>query len=331
MQPRLNSGRTRRAMLGASLGVLLSPGWRSATAAEFPNRPIKLVVPYPAGGVVDGVARQLSARLAELLGQAILIDNRGGAGGTIGTAELAKSAPDGYTIGLIYDSHVVNPIFYPQAPYDALNDFGFISQIVAAPMVLVAHPGLPAATLKELVALSKACPGTLNYGSPGSGSSNHLVMERLKLATGLDAQHIPYRGGAPAVADILGGHLQLMFANPSTVLPHLHSGKMKALGVSSSERASALPDVPTLEESGARGFDVRAWIGMVAPARTPKEVVGRLHGAVTRALRDPPIRKALAEAVFDVVGSSPSQFEQLARADSARWAKVVRDAQIRVE
>jgi len=298
----------------------------STGAGEYPARPIRLIVAVAPGGSADNLARTIQPALSEALGQSLVIDNRPGASSIIGTA--AKSAPDGYTLLLITTTHTVNPALMPKLPFDALNDFAPLSLVVSQPNILVVHPSVPAKSVKELVALAKAKPNTLNFASGGNGSSPHLSGELLKLVTGIRITHVPYKGSGPGITDLLGGHVQLMFAGPLGLEQHIKSGRLRALAVADAKRSAVLPDVPTMAEAGVPGVETGTWYGILAPARTPPAVVDRVYAAIVKVLQEPDLKTRLLAQGVDIIASPPPQFAVFLRNEVAKWAKVVKDANV---
>jgi tripartite-type tricarboxylate transporter receptor subunit TctC len=301
-------------------------------AQPYPVKPVRLVVTYTAGGPADIAARALAQKLAEMWGQQVVVDNRAGAGGIIGTELVAKAAPDGYTLlhgtaaGLI-----INPLLVKKLPYDTFRDFAPVSMVVIVPQLLVTHPALPATTLKELIALAKARPGALNYASVGIGSPNHLGMELLKSMAGIDMVHVPYKGATPAMADLIAGQVQLAFNGMASVLPQIASGKMKAIAIGSARRSPAAPDVPTVAEAGLPGFEYVAWNGNFAPAGTPAALVNRLSADIRKALAAPDVVQRLASLGSEPGGNTPAEFAAYVKADHARWARVVQAVGLKAE
>ena len=303
-----------------------------AAAQTYPNKPIKLVVPYAPGGGADGVARIVAKRVSEQIGQGIVIENKGGAGSIVGTDQVAKAEPDGYTLLLGQSGPIsINPAVYKSLPYDPIRDFAPVTMMTGYPYILVVNADFPARTLQEFVALAKAKPGTMNYGSTGVGAANHLVAELFDRKAGLQITHVPYRGTALAVADLLAGTLTLVFGDPVTVLPHLKSGKLRALAVTSAQRSPVAPEVPTVAESGYPGFEALAWHGILAPAKTPPAIVDRLNAEFVKALADPATRELLVNQALAPVGSSPQAFADFIKTDIATWKAVASDAKIQVE
>jgi tripartite-type tricarboxylate transporter receptor subunit TctC len=295
----------------------------AALAQAYPTRPIRLVVPQSPGGSTDQVARPLARQLGEILGQTVIVDNRAGAGSVIGTDIVAKAAPDGYTLLAVAASFTISPSLYKQLPYDVERDFAPITLLSAFPNILVVHPGLPATSVSELFSYLRKNPGKANYSSSGIGTGTHLSMELLKHLAGIDLVHVPYKGGAPSVNALLGGEVQVTLATISTALPHVKNGRLRVLAVSSRQRVNALPDVPTLAESGVPGYEYSSWIGLLAPANTPRAVIDKLGVEAARAARTPEMRTMLALEGAEPVGSSPDEFAALIRAEVSRWAKLV--------
>lgn len=280
-------------------------------AQTWPNRPIRLVVAFPASGTTDIIARGVAAEISKSLGQQVYVDNRPGAGGNIGTDLVAKSPPDGYTIVMgTVGTHAINVSLYSKLPYDAVKDFAPVTLVASVPNVLEVNPSLPVKTVKELIAYAKANPGKLNFASSGSGTSIHLSGELFKSITGVDMLHIPYKGSAPAITDLIGGQANLMFDNLPSSIGHIKAGQLRAIAVTTLTRSPALPDVPTIAESGVPGYEASSWFGVLAPAGTPKEIVARLHDEIVKALKTPVLRKYLqgqgAEPVGDTLKNSPN-------------------------
>ena len=316
------------------VAVLLATGLFSqqAALAQYPTRPVHIVVPYPAGGAVDAFARVLTQQLSELWGQQVVVDNRPGASTMIGAEQVAKSPPDGYTLLLTAElTLVIVPHLYEKIPYDPLRDFTPIVALVSATQALVANPSLPVKTVKDLVALAKTKPGQLTYGSFGNGSTGHLNMEVLQAMTGARFNHIPYNGAGPAMNDVIGGHIDFMLAALSIVKGNVQAGKLRMIGVGSNHRSSEFPDVPTISESGAPGFEAKSWFGLVAPAGTPPDVIKKINQDVTKVISDRAFaEKFLAAQGLEPITGTPEQFAALVRAETVRWGKVVKDADIKV-
>jgi tripartite-type tricarboxylate transporter receptor subunit TctC len=299
-----------------------------ALAQPYPSKPIRVVVPFAAGGAVDQLARIVGARLQESFGQPVVIENRAGAGGTTGANDVAKAPPDGYTILQHTNGQAISPAIYKSLPFDTLRDFIPVTQLVATSTVLVAHPKLPARTAKELVALAKAKPGGLNYGMTGVGNSLHLTMEMFKRAAGIDIQAIPYRGDAPLNTALVAGEVDVAVVPLAAIVSHVQSGAIRALAVSSARRSALLPDVPTVSEDAVPGFEASGWQGWFVPAKTPPEVVAAIHREVAKIVADPAMAKRLLAMGNEPVGSSPDAFAAKFRDDVARFAKVIKEAGI---
>jgi tripartite-type tricarboxylate transporter receptor subunit TctC len=301
-------------------------------AADFPARAIRIVVPFPAGGATDIAARLIGERMTADWKQPVTIDNRPGAGGNIGSDVVAKSAPDGYTLIMgVTGSHAINTSLYARMPYDPVKDFEAISQVAVVPNVVVVHPSVPAKTLQELVALAKKEPGKLNYASLGNGTAAHLTMEMFKSVAGIDITHIPYKGSAPAVADLLAGQVQVMIDGLPSALPHVQAGKLRALAVTSAKRSRAAPGLPTIAESGYPGFSADAWSGLFAPKGTPKAVVDKLALETQHILKLPEVEKRLGELGAETVGSTPAEFARHVQQEIDKWARVVKASGARVD
>lgn len=297
----------------------------SAAAADaYPNRPVRLVVPTGAGGNTDTFARIVADKLKGQLGQQVIVDNRTGASGIVGSDIVAKAAPDGYTLLMAFPSHPVNPSLYSDLPYDTLKDFAPVTTATAVSYVLVVHPAVAAKTVPEFIALAKAKPGQLRFGSAGAGSVTHLGVELLKSMAGIDLVHVPYKGAGPAMIDLLGGQLDFMFDSLLTSTPLVKAGKLRALGQSGLKRSAILPDVPTIAESALPGFDVSTWFGLVAPAKTPRDIVVKLNQAAVKGLQNPATRERLLNQGIEPVGNSPEEFAKLLRTELPKWARVVK-------
>ena len=295
-----------------------------AQAQGWPSKPLRLVMPYPPGGGGDLVVRPLVDKLNQALGQTVVVDYKPGANTIIGTEITAKAAPDGYTIGFITDSHSINPVFRKNLPYDSLNDFTPITTLVTVPMVLVTHPSVPVKTLQELVAYAKANPGKLAYGSLGFGGPHYLAMEWFKLVAGIDLLHIPYQGSAPALAANVGGQIQLMFVGASTGLQYGRDGRLNVIASSPSARLPASPNLPSIAESGYREFDFSTWYGLVAPAKTPADIVARLNQEVARALRAPDMQQRFGALGLIPLPMTPEEFSAKLRRDAEHYARMVK-------
>ncbi|WP_398464173.1 Bug family tripartite tricarboxylate transporter substrate binding protein [Tardiphaga sp.] len=315
--------------LGA-VAILLA-GAGSAQAQNWPNKPIRMVVPYTAGGYTDLMARLVSEKMSTALGQTIVIENKPGANAVIGTDAVAKAAPDGYTFGTVIAAHSVNPSLNPKLPYDTMKDFTYVSLTSVAPLILIATPSLPAKDMKELIALAKSKPGQLNFASSGIGSAAHLTMEMLKSREGLNLQHIPYKGTAGALQDTVGGQINVMFDVIGPLMSQVKSGNAKALAVAANARVPAAGDVPTMAEAGVADFTSGTWSGIIAPAGTPQEIVDRVAAEAKKALADPELRKKLDDQGIVPMGTSPEEFKTFVTGEIARWKKVITDADIKVQ
>jgi len=302
-----------------------------AAAQAWPAKPVRVVVPFPPGGIVDTVARQLQPRLQIALGQPVLIDNKGGAGGTTGVAEVVRAPADGYTMVMVFDSFATYPLVYPKLGYDIARDLQPVTQIASNPLVLVVNPRVPAKDLKGFVALAKSQPGKLNFASVGAGSSNHLTAELFKSVTGTFITHIPYRGGGPAQQDLLGGQVDLMFLSAVLAQPHVRAGKLRALAQTGARRVSAYAEVPTVAESGYPGFDVSSWVGLLVPANTPRNVVERMHAEIKKILDTPEFAARLNEQGLAPIGNTPEQFAAVLRSEGDKWARLVNDRKLSME
>ena len=319
---------TRRAAGALAVVMVASSAW----AQDFPSRSLKLVVPYAPGGGADSVARIVAKRVAENVGQPIVIENKGGAGSIVGTDLVAKAEPDGYTLLLGQSGPIsINPAVYKTLPYDPVKDFAPITMTTAYPYILVVNSESPAKTLKEFVVLAKSKPGAMNYGSTGVGAANHLVAELFNSKAGLKMTHVPYRGTALAVGDLVSGQLNVVFGDPISVLPHIRSGKLRALAVTSLERSPVAPEVPTVAESGYPGFEALAWHGILAPAKTPPAVIKKLNAEIVKALADPATRELLEKQAMQTVGNSPEAFASFIQKDIATWKAVAAAANVTVE
>jgi tripartite-type tricarboxylate transporter receptor subunit TctC len=298
---------------------------------DYPAKSIRWIVAVPPGGSADNLARTLQPRLSEALGQTIVIDNRPGGSSTIGTEMVAHAAPDGYTILLITTTHTVNPSLISKLPFDPVKDFAPISLVVSQSNFLVVHPQVPAKSVKELVALAKAKPGSLTFASGGNGSSPHLSGELFKIVAAIDITHVPYKGTGPGLTDLLGGHVQIMFAGPLTLEPFIKAGRLRPLAYADKKRSAILPEVPTMTEAGFAGVETGTWYGVLAPAGTPQPIISRLHAGFLQALAAPEVKSRLAGQGVEVVGNTPAEFGRYMRAEIGKWSKVVRDAHVRVD
>jgi tripartite-type tricarboxylate transporter receptor subunit TctC len=306
----------------------------TATAAElrgYPDKPIRLIVPFAPAGSADALARTLQPALSEALGQTVVIDNRPGASSTIGTDMAAKAAPDGYTLVMATTTHAINPSLMAKLPFDTVKDFAAVSLVVSQPNILVVHPSVPAKSVKELVALAKAKPDTLNFASGGNGSSPHLSGELFKIIAGIQITHIPYKSAGPGVTDLLGGHVQMMFAGPLALEQHIKNGRLRALAVADKRRSSVLPDVPTISEAGFPGVETGTWYGILAPAHTPPAIVAHLQRVIARILQAPELKARILNQGVDIAASSPDEFEKFIIAEVAKWSRVVKAAGVRAD
>jgi tripartite-type tricarboxylate transporter receptor subunit TctC len=302
-----------------------------ALAQGYPSRPVRIIVPFPPGGATDVMARVIAQKLSESWGQQAVVDNKPGASGTIGSDLVAKAAADGYTLLLQGTQHAINLSIYKQLPYDTLRDFTPVAYIAAAPFLLVLHPAVPANSVAELIAYIKTKPGGINYGSSGVGGAAHLAGEMFKTAAGVQLTHIPYKGAAPAMTDLLGGQVPMVFDPIPTSLPHVRGGRIKALAITSAQRTPLMPEVPTVAESGLPGFEVAAWFGLYAPAATPADVVGKLNAEVNRALQLPEVKEKFAALGADSALMTTDQFALHLRAEIAKFAKAIKESGAKAE
>ncbi len=314
----------------AAVAMAISAG--PASAQTYPAKPIRWIVPFPPGGGTDITTRPVTAKLAEALGQQIVIDNRPGSGGTIGLSIAAKLPPDGYHVSTGQLANMgIAPALYPKLPYDSTKDFAPISQVASAVLVLVSHPSFPARTVKDLIAMARAKPGAITYGSPGNGTSGHLSVEMIRVAGKIDMVHVPYKGAAPALTDLLGGQITIYFSSIPPSVALIKSGRLKALGTSGARRAAALPDVPTVAESGIPGFSVDNWYGVVGPVGMPKEAIARLNAELVKVLASPELRERFTADGSEAISSTPEQFGAFIRDEVQKWGKVVRAANVKVD
>ena len=296
-----------------------------ALAQSYPSKPIKIIVPFGPGGFTDVAARIIQKELAPAIGQPIIIENKPGAGSTIGTSEVAKAAPDGYTLVMISTTHVITPHLYKAMPYDPIADFTPVMKLAEGPYVLVVHSSLPVKNVADLIALARKDPNRIDYASSGNGSSQHLVGALFTTMANAPMNHVPYKGSAQAMNDLIGGQVKVSFVGVPNALPNLHTGKLRALAVSTAKRYADLPDVPTLQEAGVPGFDATIWLGLLAPPATPREVVNKLNTSITKILSTPEAKKLMATAGVDVATSTPEEFGALMRSELDRWGKVVKE------
>jgi tripartite-type tricarboxylate transporter receptor subunit TctC len=325
--------------------MYIDTGWRAAAvlaalalasgatvlAQEYPAKPIRVVVPFPPGGGTDLMARTVMQKLGESLGATMVIDNRGGAGGSIGSELVAKSPADGYTVLIVSGAHAINPSLYPKLSYDSVRDFAPVTMFTSGPGLLVVHPSVPAKTVKEFIALAKSRPGQLNYASAGIGTPPHLAGELFKTMAGVDIVHVPYKGNGPAYTDLIGGHVSVMFPTIPTAIPHVRAGKLRALAVTTRSRTPIAPELPPISESGVPGYDVSSWYGLLAPAGTPAAVVSRLQREIAKVLRSPDVGEKLTAQGLDLVGSTPDAFAAVIKSEIMKWAKVVKASGARAD
>lgn len=318
-----------RAILSCLTAIAAASVTVAAQAQPYPAKPVRIVVPFPAGGNADIFARAFAQKLGDAWKQTPIVDNRAGAAGIIGTQFVARSPADGYTLLFgTTGTHTTNPAVYAKLPYDPVKDFAPVSNFADSPFLLVVHPSVPAHTLQGLVALAKSRPGQLDYASFGAGSSAHLAGEMLRTMAGINIVHVAYKGGPPAVTDLVGGHVSLMFNSLPAVLPLVKAERLRALAVASARRAPTLPELPTFAEAGLAGFEAGSWYGVLAPAGTPREAITKLHAETVRILALPDIRQKLATEGAEAIGNTPEEFAAQIQRDMARWAKVARDAKI---
>jgi tripartite-type tricarboxylate transporter receptor subunit TctC len=318
------------AVAGITAIALAHPA--GAQAPAYPTKPIRLVVPFPPGGATDILARAVAQKLTEAWGQSVVVDNRPGAGGNIGSELVAKAAPDGYTLEMgTVGTHAINASLYAKMPYDHVKDFAPVILVAAVPNVLVVNPAVPVNSVQELIAYAKANPGKLNFASSGSGTSIHLSGELFKVMAGVQMTHVPYKGSAPALQDLLGGQVQLMFDNLPPSLPQIKAGKLRALGVTSTARSPALPDVPTIAESGLPGFEASSWFGVLAPAGTASTIIAKLNAEIAKWLASPEAKEKLVAIGANGAGGTPEDFARHIQTETAKWAKVVKESGAKVD
>jgi tripartite-type tricarboxylate transporter receptor subunit TctC len=316
----------------AALAVSLAASSTLSFAQGYPNKPVRMIVGFPPGGGTDVVARVIGAKLQEWWGEAVAVENRPGATGTIGADAVAKSAPDGYTLIMGHvNSHAIAPNLFAKLPYDPIKDFAAVSYVGYVPNVLAVHPSVPARSVKELVELAKSKPGQLNYASSGNGSTQHLAGEMFKQLTGTKIEHVPYKGSGDAIKDLLGGVVNMNFDTMPPVLPHIQSGKLRGLAISTPRRLPQLANVPTFEEEGIRGFDVTNWYGVMAPAGTPREIVAKLNADINKAMQVPEVRGRLEAVGTQLNEQSAAQFDAFMKIEVAKYAKLIMEAGIKIE
>ena len=333
----MNAFTQRRAVLRTALGAtaLAVATFAAPLAAQaqagYPDKPIRFVVPYPPGGGTDVVARIVQTRLQAALGQSIIIDNKGGAGGSLGTDVVAKAAPDGYTVLFTLSSHTINPAIFPKLPFDTLKDFEPVGLVASLPQILVAYPGLPVRNVADVVSQAKAAPNKFSFASVGNGSPGHLAGELMVIRTGAPLIHIPYRGGGPAVTDVMGGQVPYLWVSIPAAAQFVKAGKLRALAVSTVKRSAAFPDVPTMQEAGVSDFEVDSWYAMLVPAKTPKAIIDKLNKALNTVLAEPAIRAQLLEQGAEAVGGTPEALGKTIASELPKWAKLAKDANIRAD
>jgi tripartite-type tricarboxylate transporter receptor subunit TctC len=316
-----------RKLVALALGLAAA----AAAAQEWPAKPVRFIVPYPPGGGTDVIARILQPRLAEALGQTIVIENRGGAGGAVGTEAAAKSPPDGYTFLFTLSSHTINPLLY-KLNYDVERDFAPVTLIVSVPQLVAANPSSPLKTMRDVVATAKAHPGRLHFASVGNGTPSHIAGELLKLKAGIDIVHVPYKGGGPAVADTIGGQVWLLFVTMPAAMSHVRAGKLRALAVTTLKRNPGAPEIPTVAEAlGIADYEVDSWYAMFAPAKTPPAIIARMQREVARVIELPDVKQKLLEQGGDTVGSSPEALDRVVRGELKKWAELIREAKIKLD
>ena len=323
--------RLRYAVLLGSLVALALPAAQAQAQKDYPEKPIRMIVPFAPGGSNDIMGRLVAAKFTENMGQQVVVDNRPGASGIIGTDLAAKAAPDGYTVLVMSLTFTVNPSIRSKLPYDTDKDLVPVTVIASAPLILVVHPSLPVKSVREFIAYAKANPGKLNFGSGGPGSTPHLAGEMLKTMAGLQMTHIPYKGGGPALADLVGGQIQLMLENIPSTLPFVKSEKLRVLAVTSKRRSPTVLDVPTLDEAGLKGYELTGWNGLFVPRGTPRAIVNRLHAETVKALAAPDVRQRLAAMSAEPGGEPPETFAAFVKAEIRKWAKIVKEAGLKVE
>jgi tripartite-type tricarboxylate transporter receptor subunit TctC len=316
----MNTFEKVRLLMLVALGTIV--GAPSVNAQNYPTRPIRWIVPVPAGSTTDIVSRIVGQKINESWGQQVIVDNRPGGAFVIGSDAVAKAAPDGYTVGTLLTPHIVNPFVMKDLPYDTLRDFTPVTLMVMVPGVMTMYPGVPANTLKDVIALAKTKPGALNYGSPGPLTSGHLSMEMLKLTAGINITHIPYKGGTPAIADVIAGQIQFLISGPPGVLQHIKGGRLKAIATTAAKRSPGLPDTPTFAESGLPGFDTYEWYGVFAPGNLPKDVLTKLNREIARIVKLPDVSEKLVAQGAIPVGNTPEEFAAFVRREMDVWGKV---------
>jgi tripartite-type tricarboxylate transporter receptor subunit TctC len=315
-------------LIMTAVALLAIPGPGQGQA--YPTKPIRLVIPFSPGGAADVPGRIIGQHLSKSLGQQVLADNRPGAGGGIGAEVVAKAAPDGYTLLMISNTHVISRSLYKKQSYDLFRDLSPVTQIGAAPNVLVVHPSLPAQNVKQLVALARAKPGAIDYASSGNGSAQHLFAALFTSLAGIQMNHVPYKGSAQATVDLIAGHIQVSVPGINNVIAHVKSGRLRALGVTGTQRSEEMPDVPTIAEAGVPGYEAILWLGIMAPAGTPRDIVARLNSEITRILQQPDVRQGFKGIGTDAVATNPEKFDALIKSENTKWAKVVKETGVTV-
>jgi tripartite-type tricarboxylate transporter receptor subunit TctC len=317
---------------GLLLALLMTCGAAAAIAQAYPAKPVRMIVPFPAGGATDIVGRLIAQKLTEAWGQQVIVDNRGGAGGTIGSDVAAKSPPDGYTMLLGTSStHAVAPSLYSRLPYDPVRDFSPVSLAATATILLVVHPSVPAHNVKELIALAKRQPNALSFASSGNGGISHLIGEQFKSTAGIQMLHVPYKGDTPALVDLVSGQVHLMFGTAVSFLPYVKSGRLRALAVTNPRRSPVVPDAPTIAESGLPGFEALQWFGVFVPAGTPRDIVSRLNADIAKSLKLADVRERLVGLGAEVVANAPEAFAAFQKADSTKWARIVKESGAKID
>ena len=305
--------------------IALSCAALSASAQSFPNKPIRLICPFPPGGAVDITSRSIAAEMSRTLGQTVTVENRPGAGGNVGGVEAARAAPDGYTMYMTTSGiQAINPVLYKKMPFDPNKELAPVAALVSLSNVLVLHPSVKANSVADVIAMAKSSPGSLNYASSGNGTSIHMSAEMFKHLTGVNIVHVPYKGSAPAVADLLGGQVQMMFDNIPSALPHIKAGKLRALATTGAKRDPALPDLPTVAEAGVKGYETGVWFGLTVPAGTPKDVVDRLSAEAIKGTKSPDFVKRMTELGYQIIGAGPERMAEMTREEIVRWTPVVK-------
>jgi len=324
----LNSGFVSLGVLAVGIGIF---GTAFAAEAPYPTKPIRMIVAVPPGGPADTIARLVAPHLTESLGRTVVIDNRPGANGNIAYETTARATPDGHTFTAVAAGVVINPSLYPNVGYDPLKDFAPLTLGITVPNILIVHPSVAAKSVKELIALAKSKAGAMTFASAGNGTSGHLALEVFRMASGIDVIHVPYKGGGPALAEVMAGQVQALFSIALSATPQVKAGRVRALAITSAKRSPVAPELPTVAEAGLPGFEVVGWFGWLAPAATPKPIVNRLHAELARALKLPNVRDTLLSQSTEPVGNSPQEFAAFMRSEHAKWAKVIKAAKIKVE